>query len=177
MSQIEVRRSRRRTRTVQAFHENGRTVVAIPDRFTAAEEAEWVARMVERLERTGRRRRPSDAQLAARAEQLSERYLEGRARPRSVAWVGNQTTRWGSCTPSTGTIRISDHVKGMPTWVLDYVLVHELAHLLVGGHGPDFWAWVERYPQSERARGFLDGVSFARRQEGQAAPEPGGAED
>lgn len=168
MSEIEVRRSRRRTKTVQAFRENGRTVVAIPDRFTAAEEEVWVARMVERLERTGRRRRPSDTELAERAQQLSARYLDARAQPQTVAWVGNQTSRWGSCTPATGTIRISDQVKGMPGWVLDYVLVHELAHLLVGGHGPEFWAWVERYPHTARARGFLEGVSHARG----AAPGP-----
>lgn len=167
-----MRRSRRRTKTVQAFRENGRTVVAIPDRFTRAEEEEWVARMVARLDRTQRRRRPSDTELAARAERLSARYLEGRARPQSVAWVGTQSSRWGSCTPATGTIRISDQVKGMPGWVLDYVLVHELAHLLAAGHGPDFWAWVERYPHTARARGFLDGVSYAHRQAGRDAPAP-----
>lgn len=167
-----MRRSRRRTKTVQAFRENGRTVVAIPDRFTRAEEEEWVARMVARLDHTQRRRRPSDTELAARAERLSARYLEGRARPQSVAWVGNQSSRWGSCTPATGTIRISDQVKGMPGWVLDYVLVHELAHLLAAGHGPDFWAWVERYPHTARARGFLDGVSYAHRQAGRDAPAP-----
>ena len=83
VAEIEVRRSRRRTKTVQAFRENGRTVVAIPDRFTAAEEAEWVARMVQRLERTGRRRRPSDTELAARAQRLSDRYLDGLARPQA----------------------------------------------------------------------------------------------
>lgn len=171
MSEIEVRRSRRRTKTVQAFRENGRTVVAIPDRFTAAEEAEWVARMVERLERRRRRQRPSDTELAARAERLSQRYLEGRVRPSAVAWVSNQRTRWGSCTPATGSIRISDQVRGMPGWVLDYVLVHELAHLLVAGHGPEFWAWVERYPHTTRARGFLEGVSFARHQAGLEAPD------
>src|SRR5690606_1644626 len=116
MSESEVRRSRRRTKTVQAFRENGRTVVDIPDRFPAAEEAEWVARMAERLERRRRRQRPSDCELAARAERFSQRYLEGRARPSAVAWVSNQRTRWGSCTPATGSIRISDQVRGMPGW-------------------------------------------------------------
>ncbi|MEO7981809.1 MAG: M48 family metallopeptidase, partial [Sporichthyaceae bacterium] len=50
-------------------------------------------------------------------------------------------------------------LQGMPSWVVDYVLVHELVHLLVPGHGPDFWAHVDRYPRTERARGYLEGVS------------------
>lgn len=158
---MEVRRSTRRVRTVTAFKEGGRTVVAIPARFTAAQEREWVRRMVTKLAAQERRRRPSDQQLAARAAELSARYLDGRARPTSVAWSTNQGRRWGSCTPSDGSIRVSTRVRGMPLWVLDYVLVHELAHLVHAGHGPEFWAAVEAYPRTERARGFLEGWAFA----------------
>jgi predicted metal-dependent hydrolase len=146
---------------VSAYREGGRTVVLIPARFTADQEREWVTTMVSRLERGDRRRRPSDAQLAARAGELSQRYLAGRATPASIRWVTNQKGRWGSCTPSEGSIRISDRVKGMPGFVLDYVLLHELAHLLVGGHGKDFWAVLEGFPHLERARGYLEGVSAA----------------
>jgi predicted metal-dependent hydrolase len=158
-SEVEVRRSARRRRTVSAFREGDRLVIAIPARFTRAEEEHWVGVMRERVDRSERRRRPSDAALAARAERLARSHLPAGVRPRSVAWVENQSTRWGSCTPAHGTIRISHRVRGMPTWVLDYVLVHELAHLVVGGHGPDFWAIVERYPMTDRARGFLEGWS------------------
>jgi predicted metal-dependent hydrolase len=158
---IEVRRSRRRRRTVSAYREDGRTIVLIPARFTKAEERQWVATMVERLERGDRRRRPSDAQLRSRAAELSGRYLGGLARPTSIRWVSNQQSRWGSCTPSDGTIRISDRVKGMPGYVLDYVVLHELAHLLAPGHGPDFWRLLAGYPRLERARGYLEGVAAA----------------
>lgn len=160
LADVEVRRSARRKRTVTAFREHGRTVVAIPARFTVAQEREWVRRMVGRLAAQETKRRPSDTQLAARAEALSAQYLDGAARPTSVRWASNQGRRWGSCTPSEGTIRISTRVRGLPPWVLDYVLVHELAHLLHRGHGPEFWALVHRYPRSERARGFLEGVAF-----------------
>jgi hypothetical protein len=158
---IEVRRSRRRRRTVSAYRENGRTIVLIPARFTKAEEREWVSTMLQRLERGDRRRRPSDGQLAARAADLSARYLDGLARPSSIRWVTNQNSRWGSCTPADGTIRISARVKGMPGYVLDYVILHELAHLLAPGHGPQFWSLLKAYPRTERARGYLEGVAAA----------------
>ena len=160
LSTVEVRRSRKRVRTVTAWREGARTVVAIPARFTRAQEAEWVRRMVARLAEQERRRRPSDVELARRAADLSARYLGGRALPTSVRWSSNQGRRWGSCTPSDGTIRISDRVRGMPGWVLDYVLLHELAHLLHSGHGPAFWAELDAYPRTQRARGFLEGWSY-----------------
>jgi hypothetical protein len=161
LPEVEVRRSRRRTRTVTAYREGGRTIVAIPARFTRVQEREWVRRMVTRLETQERRRRPSDERLTARAAELSRQYLGGQARPTSVAWSSRQGKRWGSCSIADGAIRISTRVRGMPGWVLDYVLLHELAHLLCAGHGPEFWALLGGYPRTERARGFLDGFSFA----------------
>lgn len=160
VGQVVVRRSRRRVRTVTAFHEDGRVVVAIPARFSPDQEHEWVQKMVSRLAAQEQRRRPSDDQLARRAAELSARYLGGRARPASVAWSSRQGRRWGSCTPSEGSIRISTRAKGMPGWVLDYVLLHELAHLLHSGHGPEFWALLDAYPSTERAKGFLEGFTF-----------------
>jgi len=46
-------------------------------------------------------------------------------------------------------------VAECPAWVLDYVLIHELAHLIEFNHGPAFDAIVARYPKAERARGYL----------------------
>ena len=116
---VEVRRSARRRRTVSAYREGDRTVVLIPARFTKAEERHWVDTMLGRLAAGDQRRRPSDDELLRRATELSERYLQGAARPSSVRWVGNQLSRWGSCTPADGTIRISTRLKGMPAYVLD----------------------------------------------------------
>ncbi|WP_125776892.1 SprT-like domain-containing protein [Antribacter gilvus] len=160
LTSVEVRRSRRRTATVSAYRDGERTIVAIPARFSRAQEREWVAKMLARLDDKERRRRPSDEELVARARELSVRYLDGRARPSSVRWSSNQGRRWGSCTLVDGSIRISTRVQGMPAWVLDYVLLHELAHLLHAGHGPDFWKLLDGYPRTDRARGFLEGVSF-----------------
>lgn len=159
--QIEVRRSRRRTSTVSAYREGDRTIVSIPARFSRAQELEWVARMVARLADKEQRRRPSDEGLQTRATVLSEKYLHGRARPSSVRWSSRQGRRWGSCTLPDRSIRISTRVRGMPSWVLDYVLLHELAHILHSGHGPEFWSLLDAYPRTERARGFLEGYSFS----------------
>ncbi|MFD9940705.1 M48 family metallopeptidase [Nonomuraea sp. NPDC059023] len=117
--------------------------------------------MLDRLAAKERRRRPTDEGLQARANELSAKYLDGRARPATVRWVDNQQHRWGSCTPDNATIRISTRLKGLPEWVIDYVIIHELVHLLVPSHGPQFWALVEQYPKAERARGFLEGFSAA----------------
>ena len=159
MPEIEVRRSARRRRTVSAYRDGSRVVVLIPARFTAAQEREWVSKMVAKVAANQGRTRRSDADLLKRAGELSRAYLEGRARPTSVRWVTNQRTRWGSCTPSEGTIRLSTRLQGMPGYVVDYVLLHELAHLLESGHGPAFWDLLSAYPQLERARGYLEGVA------------------
>lgn len=165
---VVVRRSARRRRTVAAFWEDGKAVVAIPASFTQSQEREWVRRMLAKLKKQGERqagagrRRPStDQALAEHAERLSQTYLGGRAVPTSVRWVSNQNSRWGSATPADGTIRLSNKLQHMPQWVIDYVLVHELAHLLVAGHNAEFWQLVEAYPETHRAKAFLEGVAFA----------------
>ncbi|WP_083974792.1 M48 metallopeptidase family protein [Kitasatospora mediocidica] len=160
---VEVRRSARRSRTVSAYREGDRTIVLIPARMSSAEEHRWVAQMIDRLAAQESRRTLGDEALAERAHLLSRAYLGGRARPEQVRWVTNQNTRWGSCTPSERTIRLSHRLQGMPEYVLEYVLLHELAHLLVPDHGPRFWALLEAYPRTERARGYLEGVAAAAR--------------
>ncbi|MDT4899113.1 MAG: hypothetical protein QOJ78_43 [Pseudonocardiales bacterium] len=158
---VEVRRSAKRRRTVSAYRDGARIIVLIPARFTAAEEQEWVKRMVARVDGSRARKRNGDAALSRRAADLSARHLAGAAVPVSVRWVATMRTRWASCTPADGTIRLSARLQEMPTWVQDYVLVHELAHLIEPGHGARFWRLVDSYPRTERARGYLDGVSAA----------------
>ena len=160
-SEVEVRRSKRRRRTVSAYRQGDRIVVLIPASLTRAEESEWVTTMVQRIERSERRSRLSDDDLLTRAQELNDRYFGGLADPVSVRWVDNQRSRWGSCTPSDRTIRLSTRLQDMPRWVVDYVIVHELAHLLEPGHDKRFWAWVDRYPRAERAKGYLTGWSAA----------------
>jgi predicted metal-dependent hydrolase len=161
--EVEVRRSKKRRRTVSAYRDGDRIIVLIPASLTRKEEAEWVETMVARVQRSEARQVPDSDALMARAADLSERYLSGRATPSSVRWVDNQRSRWGSCTPADRTIRLSSRLQTMPDWVIDYVLVHELAHLIEPGHDAAFWGWVDRYPDAERAKGYLLGWSAAAR--------------
>ena len=152
---IEVRRSARRRKTISAEIVGDALIVSIPERMSRADEAEWVARMTQRMsERKKRDRLNSDGDLARRAGELADRYLGG-VRPSDITWVGNQKSRWGSCSPADRSIRISLSLADYPGWVRDYVIVHELAHLLVADHSDRFWDLVNRYPLTERARGFL----------------------
>ena len=146
---VQVIRSPKRRKTVQAREVDGVVRVSIPATMTRAEEEHWVAVMVGRFRRSD----TSAIDLPARAAALAKRYRL--PVPADIRWVDNQRTLWGSCTPVDGTIRISSVLAGYPGWVLDYVIVHELAHLVIHGHGRPFWELVNRYPKAERARGYL----------------------
>ena len=169
-AEIEIIRSTGRTKTASARWDTpGRKIVVrVPDGLERTEEQRLVDSLVARV-RAGLRRRTlnSDDALATRAAELNRRYFGGRLRVDSITWVTNQKSRYGSCTPATRTIRISDRVAAMPQWVQDYVLVHELAHLIEANHSAAFWKLVNRYALTERARGYLMALGL----EGMEGPE------
>lgn len=147
---VEVVRSSKRRKSVSARIVDGRIVVRMPQWMTKAQEAEYVESMVAKLVR---QHSATAVDLPARAAELARRYRL--PAPQSIRFVGNQQHRWGSCSPGSGEIRISDRIAGFPGWVLDAVIVHELAHLVEANHGPAFHALADRYPKQERAYGFL----------------------
>lgn len=153
---LEIRRSAKRRRTVAARLEDDTLIVYLPARMSKAEENEWVEKMRTRLEARDRRQKlNSSGDLERRARDMNNRYFDGKLAWRSIVYVTNQNTRYGSCTIGESTIRLSDTLAKMPGWVRDYVIVHELAHLVVSDHSARFWDLVNRYPLTERARGFL----------------------
>jgi predicted metal-dependent hydrolase len=147
---VEVVRSARRRRTVQARRTGDRLRIMIPASLSTAEEERWVAEMVHRAERQEDGRRIG---LDQRANRLARRY--DLPEPSSIRWVDNQAWRWGSCSPDGGAVRLSLRLARYPDWVIDYVIVHELAHLVSPRHDQHFWSLVGRYPLAERARGYL----------------------
>ncbi|MEZ5166313.1 MAG: M48 family metallopeptidase [Acidimicrobiales bacterium] len=122
--------------------------------MSTAEERTFVDDVVARIEQE---RRSHAIDLEARAAALADAF--DLPRPESIRWSKTQRQRWGSCTVHRGDIRISDRLVDVPPWVLDHVIVHELAHLVVPDHSPAFEALVRRNPLSERAIGYLMAVS------------------
>ncbi len=153
---------------MSAFREDGRLVVAMPATLSARQRRELVPPLVERfLAQEARRGAPrGEDDLTDRVRALYRTYLQphvgGPMPDFGVRWVSNQNRRWGSCTPGTAELRISDRLRPMPAWVVDYVLLHEAAHLIHREHSAAFHALVARYPETERAKAFLEGYDFAR---------------
>jgi len=159
---LEIVRSKRRKKTVAARIVGDTLQVRAPADLPESELNRVIARLRLQLESAHRRKRQADNEaLAARSQELNRLYFDGRLRLVQISYVDNQERRFGSCSPHSGVIRISTRVAAMPAWVRDYVLVHELAHLLEPNHSPRFWALVNRYPRTERARGFLSGYGYA----------------
>jgi predicted metal-dependent hydrolase len=161
---VRVIRSPRRRSTITArLVENGTVLeVLAPAGISEAELAPAIEKLKVRALRHAKKRETADDEdLARRAAELNRECFGGRLRCREIRYVTNQQHRFGSCTPATGTIRISHRVATLPGWVRDYVIVHELAHLAEANHGKRFWKLVERYPKTERARGYLMALGLA----------------
>lgn len=157
---VKIERSAKRKKTVSASLQNGELVVRAPARMSQKELNGIIEKLQKRLQNKMGRTPTSDEELEALAQQLNQTYFTGRLKWQSIRYVTNQNKRFGSCTPSLGTIRLSHRLASMPDWVLKYVIVHELAHLEESNHGPNFWALVNQYPLTERARGYLMAVGL-----------------
>ncbi|MCB0210992.1 MAG: M48 family metallopeptidase [Anaerolineae bacterium] len=158
--EIEVVRSKKRKKTVSAREVDGVFVVQAPADITEQELQPIIENLQERWQKKQTKADLDDEALHRRAQELNRQYFDGKLKWNSIAWVTNQKSRFGSCTPVAKTIRLSHRLANMPAFVRDYVIVHELAHLLEANHGPRFWKLVNRYPKTERARGYLMAVGL-----------------
>lgn len=159
---LVVRRSDRRRKSVSATVEAGVTIVVVPQRMSNSQARQYALELHEKITQ-GRRSlaAATDSDLAARALILRDSYFPNSPLPTRIVWSTRQNRRCGSCTPSASTIRISERLKSMPRYVLDYVILHELAHLVFSNHGTEFEALLGKYPEVERARAFLAGYEHA----------------
>ena len=152
---IEVRRSTKRRKTIEAYRNGERVIVSIPARMSRREANQVVDEMVKKILHD--ESAPTNEQLFARAILLNKKYLESKALPLSVEWSSRMSRIWGACTIEDRAIRISDRLRDAPDYALDYLLLHELIHILIPGHGADFKALLHRYPELARAEGYFEG--------------------
>ena len=158
--EVEIRTSARRRKTSEARWVGGRIVVSLPAHLKGKERETTIAWLVDRLvAKHPLRAAVGNDELAVRAQALSDRYRLG-VRPTSVRWVTNQSARWGSCSFHSGEIRLSHRLRPVPGWVLDAVLVHELAHLQHPDHSPAFHQLANRFPRHKEAGIFLAGYGL-----------------
>jgi predicted metal-dependent hydrolase len=155
-SQVTIIRSTRRKKTIQTKYADGHLWIYLPAGMRSKDEQKWINQMIERHQQSERKRtvKKSDTWLLQRAQELNKKYFKGTL-DFSITFVTNQNSRFGSCTSFDKTIRISDRIKTMPLWVQDYIIIHELAHLLYPDHSKKFWEVVNQYRYTERAKGYL----------------------
>ena len=159
--EIVVIRSTRRKKNISAYRQGGRIVVSIPARMSKADEREMVPQMVAKIRAQEAAATMSEETLQARVDELlTELAPEITLRPSSINWRGMRE-RWGSCTGTDRTIRISDRLKGAPDYVVDYVLFHEAIHLQYFDHGPEFKALLASFPREAQAEAYLSGYEAA----------------
>lgn len=152
--EVKVVKSKRRKKTAGARLVDGVLNIRVP----ASLPEEKVKSLVRKFKESFGKKKDLKGKdwLTKRAEKLSQKYFGGKLRF-EIKWSSRQKKVFGSCTSGRKNIRVSSRLAKMPGWVLDYVLVHELAHLLEPNHSQRFWKLVNQYQRAERARGYLMG--------------------
>jgi predicted metal-dependent hydrolase len=154
--EVKVIRSPDRKKTIQAKMVGETLVIYLPTGLHREEEGKLIERMKQKIEKKMQKTQANnDDYLKRRFDEFNKMYFGGKLNVNSIEYVSNQRWVRGSCTPSKGTIRISHKLLEMPKWVLDYVIMHEMSHLLHPNHSKAFWNKVGEYKFTERARGFL----------------------
>jgi len=159
INEIKILRSRKRRRTVNARVAKDILIVRAPESIPESRLQKVIAELKARIERKQLKEELNKCEnLALRAKEFNLRYFDNKLNISSIEYVTNQNSKFGCCNYRTGSIRISHRISAMPQWVRDYVIIHELAHLVIPDHSRAFWDIVNRYKFVERARGYLIAV-------------------
>jgi predicted metal-dependent hydrolase len=159
--EVKVIRSRRRRRTISARLVKDQLLVSAPLAIPQEHLDKIIADFKVKFEKKRIKRELDLKQnLLDIARKLNERYFQNKLRISSIEYVTGQSSKFGCCNFRDASIRISHKVGLMPEWVRDYVLVHEMAHLVEPNHSSAFWELVSRYKLAERARGYLMAVGM-----------------
>ena len=153
-------RKERRRRGISAFRQGGVIEIHIPARMSRRQEIEIIPEMIAMVLRREARERKTDLQLMQiGVEQLATYLPDFDIYPASINWR-SMNERWGSCTTVDRTIRISDRLIGAPSYVLNYIIFHELIHLKVIAHDQEFNNYLSRFTDKDKAEAFLEGFEL-----------------
>ncbi len=150
---VIIKRSKRRKKTIHAKLVDGKIIVMAPASISETLLQKHVCDLKSKLEKKNEIR--CDIDLRNRARHLNQKYFHGDLMWKSIKYTSRQKRRRGSCNYVAKRILISHRLAYLPQWVEDYVIVHELAHLIEPNHGSRFKELVKIYPLAERAIGFL----------------------
>jgi len=153
---VEIKRSKRRKKTVSARLDGDIMYVYAPVDTPEKELNEIIKNFEKRFVKRNIKKKLNEEQnLSEVFGRLNKKYFNGKIKIKSIKYVTNQQKKYGSCDYRKKTIRLSHYIARMPDWVRDYVIIHEMAHILEPNHSKAFWDIVYCYKLAERARGFL----------------------
>jgi len=153
---IEIAHSKRRKKTTSARLVGDTMWVSAPEGMSEKKLADIIEGFQRSFEKRKLRKELNKKKnLNDIFNQLNEKYFAGKLRVKSIEYVTNQRKKYGCCNYRAKTIRISHRLAEMPEWVRDYVIVHEMAHLIEPNHSKAFWDITYCYKLAERARGYL----------------------
>jgi hypothetical protein len=158
---VTVIRSRRRRRTVSAKIVNDALFLQVPYFLSEREIDKFSHYFLLKIRK--KKVVKTDKYLSERAKKLCNKFFQKKLPKFTICWSTRQKKLFGSCNHKTGKINISARLKEAPGWVIDYLILHELAHLFYPNHGRRFWRLVKRYPKTEEARAFLRGMEYQKR--------------
>jgi len=164
---VRIITSARRKKTVSARIVGDTIEIRMPEGLGREEQQRHVRDLTAKL---NRKRSARTLDLTKRARHLAKKY--SLPEPSSITWSSRQQKRWGSCSPGSGAIRISDRMSSFPQWVIDYVIVHELAHLVEPNHSPEFAELERRFTDADKAEGFLIAVALGHAGTLSGKPDP-----
>ena len=159
--EVKIVRSRRRLRTVSARLIKDTLLVSAPLMLSRESLEKIVTDFKVKFERKKLKAELDKSDnLTERARRINEKYFDNKLKINSIEYVADQNRKFGCCNYRSANIRISHRIGLMPEWVRDYVIIHELAHLIEPNHSSAFWDIVSRYKLTERARGYLIAASL-----------------
>jgi len=159
--EIKVIRSDKRRKTISARIQKNIMFVYAPKTISDAELNKVIDNFTRRFQRRKLKRGLDETHdLKPAFKQLNSIYFNNSLNVESIEYTANQDRIFGSCNSKTGKIRISHRLAQMPLWVRDYVIIHEMAHLVESNHSKAFWDIVYRYKLAERAIGYLIAKGF-----------------